>query len=106
MIGTLPSYVSGEIYEDCDFHLRWFHSVGCHWTLRGAQLLAGRKGAFRSAERGPKRTHTNFFSVTADYALEEIPDPDVIVSRWNEWDNGCGTGSSHSQLGSNAHNTI
>jgi putative intracellular protease/amidase len=34
---------------------------------------------FVSTERGPKRTHTNFLSITADYALEEISDPDVIV---------------------------
>lgn len=43
--------------------------------------LPGAKVHFVSTERGPKRAHTNFLSVTADYALDEISDPDVIVVR-------------------------
>lgn len=41
--------------------------------------LPGAKVHFVSTERGPKRAHTNFLSVSADYTLEEVPHPDVIV---------------------------
>ena len=34
---------------------------------------------FVSTETGPKRAHTNFLSVMADYTLSEIQDPDIIV---------------------------
>jgi putative intracellular protease/amidase len=34
---------------------------------------------FVSTERGPKRAHTNFLSIVADYTLNEIQDPDIIV---------------------------
>src|SRR5262245_10691996 len=42
-------------------------------------LLPEAKVHFVSTERGPKRTNTNFLSVVADYTLDEVPDPDVIV---------------------------
>jgi putative intracellular protease/amidase len=41
--------------------------------------LPGAKIHFVGTERGPKRTHTNFLNVVADYTLDEIPNPDVIV---------------------------
>jgi len=34
---------------------------------------------FVSTELGPKRAHTNFLSVMADYTLNDISDPDIIV---------------------------
>ena len=34
---------------------------------------------FVSTERGPKRAHTNFLSVMADYTLDDISDPEIIV---------------------------
>jgi putative intracellular protease/amidase len=41
--------------------------------------LPGAKVHFVSAEAGPKRAHTRFLSVLADYSLNDVPDPDVIV---------------------------
>ncbi|PWT90529.1 MAG: glutamine amidotransferase [Acidobacteria bacterium] len=41
--------------------------------------LPDAKVHFVSTERGPKRAHTNFLSVSADYTLDEVPNPDVIV---------------------------
>jgi len=41
--------------------------------------LPGAKVHFVSTERGPKRAHTNFLSVMADYTLEEVSAPEVIV---------------------------
>ena len=34
---------------------------------------------FVSTELGPKRAHTNFLSVMADYTLNDISDPEIIV---------------------------
>ena len=34
---------------------------------------------FVSTELGPKRAHTNFLSVMADYTLDDISDPEIIV---------------------------
>lgn len=42
-------------------------------------FLPEAKVQFVSTERGPKRAHTNFLSVVADYTLDEVPDPDIIV---------------------------
>lgn len=41
--------------------------------------LPGAKVHFVSTELGPKRAHTNFLSVVADYTLDDIPDPEIIV---------------------------
>jgi putative intracellular protease/amidase len=41
--------------------------------------LPGTKVHFVSTELGPKRAHTNFLSVMADYTLNDISDPDIIV---------------------------
>jgi putative intracellular protease/amidase len=41
--------------------------------------LPGAKVHFVSTEIGPKRAHTNFLSVMADYTLNDIPDPEIIV---------------------------
>ena len=41
--------------------------------------LPGVNVQFVSSERGSKRAHTNFLSVMADYTLEEVPNPDIIV---------------------------
>jgi putative intracellular protease/amidase len=41
--------------------------------------LPGAQVDFVSIERGPKRAHTNFLSIVADFTLEEIQDPDIIV---------------------------
>ena len=42
-------------------------------------LLPGAKVHFVSTERGPKRANTDFLSVVADYTLDDVPDPDIIV---------------------------
>jgi putative intracellular protease/amidase len=42
-------------------------------------FLPGAEVCFVSTERGPKRAHTNFLSVVADYTLDDVPDPDIIV---------------------------
>jgi putative intracellular protease/amidase len=42
-------------------------------------FLPEAKVHFVSTERGPKRAHTNFLSVVADYTLDEVPNPDIIV---------------------------
>jgi putative intracellular protease/amidase len=34
---------------------------------------------FVSTEVGPKRAHTNFLSVVADYSLQDIRNPDILV---------------------------
>ena len=34
---------------------------------------------FVSTEVGPKRAHTNFLSVMADYTLDDISDPEIIL---------------------------
>jgi putative intracellular protease/amidase len=34
---------------------------------------------FVSTELGPKRAHTNFLSVMADYTLNDISDPEIVV---------------------------
>ena len=36
---------------------------------------------FVSTELGPKRAHTNFLSVMADYTLNDISDPEIILVR-------------------------
>jgi transcriptional regulator GlxA family with amidase domain len=41
--------------------------------------LPGARVNFVSAEPGPKRTETGMLALHADLALEELPDPDVIV---------------------------
>lgn len=41
--------------------------------------LPGAKVHFVSKEVGPKSAHTNFLSVMADYRLNDIPNPDIIV---------------------------
>jgi putative intracellular protease/amidase len=41
--------------------------------------LPGAKVHFVSTSTGPKRAHTNFVSVVADYTLSDVPSPDVIV---------------------------
>src|SRR5919108_110336 len=41
--------------------------------------LPGAKVYFVSTELGPKRAHTNFLSVMADYALNDISDPEIIL---------------------------
>jgi putative intracellular protease/amidase len=41
--------------------------------------LPGAKVHFVSTEPGPKRAHTNFLSVMADYALNDISDPEIIL---------------------------
>ena len=41
--------------------------------------LPGAKVHFVSTELGPKRAHTNFLSVMADYTLDDIQDPEIIV---------------------------
>jgi putative intracellular protease/amidase len=41
--------------------------------------LPGAKVHFVSAEAGLKRAHTRFLSVLADYSLNDVADPDVIV---------------------------
>ena len=41
--------------------------------------LPGAKVHFVSTELGPKRAHTNFLSVMADYTLNDISDPEIIV---------------------------
>jgi putative intracellular protease/amidase len=41
--------------------------------------LPGAKVHFVSTEVGPKRANTNFLSVIADYTLNDIPDPEIIV---------------------------
>jgi putative intracellular protease/amidase len=41
--------------------------------------LPGTKVHFVSTELGPKRAHTNFLSVMADYTLNDISDPEIIV---------------------------
>jgi putative intracellular protease/amidase len=47
-----------------------YEVLGC---LPGAQLQ------FVSKKVGPVRTHTNALSVVADYALQDVPQPDIIV---------------------------
>jgi len=42
-------------------------------------LVPGAKVHFVSTERGPKRANTDFLSVVADYTLDDVPDPDIIV---------------------------
>ena len=42
-------------------------------------FLPGASVRFVSTERGPKRAHTDFLSVVADYTLDEVPDPEIIV---------------------------
>src|SRR5947207_14681100 len=41
--------------------------------------LPGAKVHFVSTEPGAKRAHTNFLSVLADYALNDISDPEIIL---------------------------
>ena len=41
--------------------------------------LPGAKLHFVSTERGPKRAHTNCLSVMADYTLNDISDPEIIL---------------------------
>jgi putative intracellular protease/amidase len=41
--------------------------------------LPGAKVHFVSTELGPKRAHTNFLSVMADYTLNDISDPEIIL---------------------------
>ena len=41
--------------------------------------LPGAKVQFVSTELGPKRAHTNFLSVMADYTLNDISDPEIIL---------------------------
>ncbi len=41
--------------------------------------LPGAEVHFVSTETGPKRAHTNFLSIVADYTLEDVPDPEIIV---------------------------
>lgn len=41
--------------------------------------LPGARVSFVAAEPGPKRTETGMLALHADLALEELPDPDVIV---------------------------
>ena len=41
--------------------------------------LPGAKVHFVSTELGSKRAHTNFLSVMADYTLNDISDPEIIV---------------------------
>jgi putative intracellular protease/amidase len=42
-------------------------------------LLPGAKVHFVSTGRGPKRANTDFLSVVADYTLDDVPDPEIIV---------------------------
>jgi putative intracellular protease/amidase len=42
-------------------------------------FLPGASVHFVSMERGPKRAYTNFLSVVADYTLDDVPDPDIII---------------------------
>ena len=41
--------------------------------------LPGAKVHFVSTELGPKRAHTNFLSVLADYTLDDISDPEIVL---------------------------
>ena len=41
--------------------------------------IPGVQVQFVSPEAGPKRAHTSFLSVVADYRLDEVPSPDIIV---------------------------
>ena len=41
--------------------------------------LPGVELTFVAAEPGPKRTDTGFLAITADAALEELPEPDVVL---------------------------
>ena len=41
--------------------------------------LPGAKVHFVSTELGPKRAHTNFLSAMADYTLNDISDPEILV---------------------------
>ena len=41
--------------------------------------LPGAKVHFVSTELGPKRAHTNFLSVMADYTLNDVSDPEIIL---------------------------
>ena len=41
--------------------------------------LPGAKVHFVSTEPGPKRAHTNFLSVMADYTLNDVSDPEIIL---------------------------
>jgi transcriptional regulator GlxA family with amidase domain len=41
--------------------------------------LPGAKVHFIASQRGPKRTETEMLAITADLALEELPNPEVIV---------------------------
>src|ERR671912_1066441 len=41
--------------------------------------LPGAKVHLVSTERGPKRAHTNFLSLMADYTLNDISDPEIIL---------------------------
>jgi putative intracellular protease/amidase len=41
--------------------------------------LPGVKVHFVSTELGPKRAHTNFLAVMADYTLNDISDPEILL---------------------------
>ena len=63
--------------------------------------LPGAKVHFVSTELGPKRAHTNFLSVMADYTLNDISDPEIIlVPGGNEGNDGRGRRSAHTLLAS------
>jgi transcriptional regulator GlxA family with amidase domain len=42
-------------------------------------LLPGARVQFVAKEPGPKRTDSGFLSLTADYALGEVPRPDIVL---------------------------
>ena len=42
-------------------------------------LLPGARVQFVAREAGPKRTDSGFLSLTADYALSEVPRPDIVL---------------------------
>ena len=42
-------------------------------------LVPGARVQFVAREPGPKRTDTGFLALTADYALSDVPRPDIIV---------------------------
>ena len=60
--------------------LRPPHRARCGRSLRGALAAArARPCASSPPSRGPKRTETGMLALIADRALDELPDPEVIV---------------------------
>lgn len=57
-------------------HLTALDAVGPYEVL---SRLPGARVHFIACEPGPKRTETGMLALTADRALDELPDPEVIV---------------------------